>query len=191
MCIGSVDYAKLSDEELVALINDGNNAHLQELLRRYEGMLRSKAVNFSTSIDFEDYVQEGRIALFSATKVYNSSLSSFSTFASICVSRAMCSLKEKHNAKKQQPNNNAISINEDENDLIFENNTPESTFIEKEECRLLAENIKSALSAFEYKILLSFLSGESIEAISNRFEVTVKVVNNALFRARAKIKTLH
>ncbi len=185
----SLGFVELNDEELVSLINKGNGSLLQELFHRFDSILHAKAVKYSSCADIDDLVQEGLIALFSATKVYNSSLSSFSTFASVCIERAMCSLYRKALAKKQIPEGNIVSI--DDVCFLSVNSTPESDLIEKEECSLLAEQIKNSLSNTEYKILLAFLSGDSLESISVNFGVTLKAVNNAMFRARAKIKTLH
>lgn len=189
MFCGFIDYAKLSDEELVALINKGNNSLLHELFQRFNSTIYSKAVRFSSSTDLDDFVQEGLIALFSATKVYNSSLSSFSTFASVCIERAMCSLYRKNFAKKQIPGENIVSI--DEFDFLSANTTPESYLIEKEECNQLSKQIKASLSKLEYKVLLAFLSGDSLEDISIRCNLSLRTVNNAMFRARAKIKALY
>ncbi|MBE6805807.1 MAG: sigma-70 family RNA polymerase sigma factor [Ruminococcaceae bacterium] len=189
MCCDSVNCVELSNEELVSLINAGNNSLLQELFHRFDGTLQAKAVKYSSCADIDDLVQEGLIALFSATKVYNSSLSSFATFASVCIERAMCSIYRKTFAKKQIPDGNIVPI--DEVDSISVKATPETDLIEKEECGLLAEQIKNSLSHTEYKILLSFLSGDSLESIADNFNISLKAVNNAMFRARAKIKALH
>ncbi len=189
MCCNSVGYVELSDEELVSSINAGNISLLQELFHRFDSTLHAKAVKYSSGSDIDDLVQEGLIALFSATKVYNSSLSSFATFASVCIERAMCSLYRKSFAKKQIPDGNIISI--DDVNFLSANATPESDLIEKEECSLLAEQIKNSLSNTEYKVLLAFLSGDSLEFIADSFGISLKAVNNAMFRARAKIKTLH
>ena len=189
MCCNSNDYANLSDEALVERINTGDNALLKELFTRFDNILRIKANHYSADSDIDDYVQEGLIALFSATKVYNPSLSSFSTFASVCIERAMCSLYRKKFAKSQIPDDKLV-FTDDLGSFIVEPN-PESSLIDKEECRLLAEKIKNSLSSFEYRVLLAFLSGDSNDKISIRLNEPIKKVNNALFRARAKIKTLH
>lgn len=189
MCSNSVGFVELSDEELVSLINSGDDSLLQELFHRFDSTLHTKAVKYSSCSDIDDLVQEGLIALFSATKVYNSSLSSFSTFASVCIERAMCSLYRKSFAKKQIPDSNIVSI--DDVNFLSVKATPETDLIEKEECSLLAEQIKNSLSHTEYKILLAFLSGDSLEAIADSFGITLKAVNNAMFRARTKIKALH
>ncbi len=178
----------LDNEELVALVNAGNNSCLQELFRRFDTILRQKAIKFSPNIDFDDLMQEGLIALFSATKVYNSSLSSFTTFASICIDRAMCSLYRKTLSKKQIPDGSLVYF-DDVNELSV-GTTPESDFIEKEECAQLAERIKDSLSKTEYIVLLAFLSENSCEKIAQKLNMSIKSVNNAMFRARAKIRTL-
>ncbi len=183
------DAESLSNEELVSLINTGNNELLQLLFKRFDSVLHSKAHKFSSYADLDDLIQEGLIALFSATKVFNSALSSFSTFASICIERAMCTHYRKALAKKQIPENQVIYFDDINSLQVF--STPESNLIEKEECTFLTEQIKKILSKNEYRILLAFLSGDTYEEIAQSLNCSVKTVNNALFRARRKIKELH
>ena len=183
------DANRLNNEELVSLINSGNNEYLQVFFKRFDGVLHTKALKFSSNTDFDDFKQEGLIALFSATKVYNSALSSFSTFASICIERAMCDHFRKMTAKRHIPADQLIYF--DDINSLLDSDTPESNFIEKEECAYLTERIKAILSNTEYKIMLAYLSGDSYEKIANNLSCSVKKVNNAIFRARNKIKTLH
>ena len=91
----------ISDEELVLKVKDGSNEALRLLFSRYTGIVRKFATEFAQDNDIEDLVQEGLIALYSAIKVFDSSMSSFPTFASVCIKRSMISVLKKQYRKKQ------------------------------------------------------------------------------------------
>ncbi len=179
---------ELLDEELVLKIKDGDNLSLQILIKRYISIITSKAKLYNFSGDAEDLVQEGRIALYSAALSFDPELSRFSTFANVCIERAMASYIRKFYRKKQIPNSAIVSL-EASADVSSEQ-SPESVFIQKEGKELLAEGIKKELSEREYKILMLYLQGSSYEYIADKFGISVKTVNNSMYRARRKIELL-
>lgn len=178
----------LSDEELVSQVKQGNSASLQTLIKRYMPIISAKAAKFCISADNDDFLQEGLVALYSAARVFDSDISGFSALANVCIDRALISYFRKNYRKKQIPSSALVSI--DENIELSAGETPESVLIEKEECELLTENIKKKLSSREYKILLLYLAGNSYENIADKFKISVKTVNNSMYRARRKIELL-
>ncbi len=183
------DYNELSDEEIVFKIKSGCTDLLQVLFKRYLGIIRKKASTNFPSADHDDLIQEGLIALYSATNVFDGSISSFSTFASVCIDRAMCSEYRKLFSKKRVPSNRTVPL--DNLDSIISNNNPELQLIEKEECMTFTAKIKNSLSEFEYNVLLLYLVGNSYESIADNFDVDIKSVNNAMSRLRKKIKAIN
>ncbi len=177
-----------SDEELVALINNGSSYYLHHLINRYIGIIKSKIHTFLPQGDTDDMVQEGLIALYSAVQVYKPELSSFSTFASVCIDRALYSYVRTFYRKKQIPQDNLVYF-----DGCFDvasPSTPETLLIEKEDSGVMSQKIKNSLSTFEYKILLQYLAGNSYENIAKKLNVSSKSVDNAMVRARSKIKAI-
>ena len=188
----------ISDEELVAKVNAGCNEALRLLFSRYTGIVRKFAAEFSLDNDIEDLVQEGLIALYSATKVYDSSMSSFSTFASVCIKRSMLSVLKKQYRKKQVPADMLVYVNDrsDNSDrksdeLITDNTTPELLLIEKEDAACLSARVKAKLSDFEFKVLVTYLACYSYSDIAGILSVSEKSVNNAMCRVRQKLKDLN
>ncbi len=182
------DINNVSDEQLVLLINDGATYHLHHLINRYIGIIKSKVHTFLPLGDFDDMVQEGLIALYSAVQVYKPEKSSFSTFASVCIDRALYSYIRTFYRKKQIPQD--VIVHFDGCFDVAAHGTPETLLIEKEESGVLSAKIKAALSKMEYKILLQYLAGNSYEKIAANLGVSAKSVDNAMARARSKIKAI-
>lgn len=188
----------ISDEELVLKVKDGSNEALRLLFSRYTGIVRKFATEFAQDNDIEDLVQEGLIALYSAIKVFDSSMSSFSTFASVCIKRSMISVLKKQYRKKQVPADKLVYVNSDEdncdngaNTAITDNATPELLLIEKEDAASLSSRVKAKLSDFEFKVLVAYLACYSYSDIADIFSISEKSVNNAMCRVRQKLRDLN
>ena len=86
---------------------------------------------------------------------------------------------------------NAVSfVHESQSDdtVLIDDNNPESTFLDKENITDLTDKIKLSLSSFEYKVLTAYLKYGSYSETATALCVSSKDVNNALHRARKKIK---
>ncbi len=182
-----MDYCRKTDEELIKLIKNGDNESLQTLIKKYNGIIHKKASVLCPFADTDDMVQEGIIALYSAVNVYDESLSSFSTFANLCIERSMINAYRKIFSKKNISHNTAVSIDEIEKPVTA---TPESLIIEKEDCLAFTAKIKNALSAFEYKVLCEYLNNRSYDVIALNLNSDKKAIDNAMVRLRHKIKAI-
>lgn len=182
-----MDFTQYSDEQLVLEISRGNNELLHILIERYLNIIKYKAQILCPFADADDMLQEGIIALYSAINVYDNSLSSFSTFANLCIERSLISAYRKLFNKKQIPKAETVSLDTVQK---TDTTTPETVLIEKEECLAFTEKIKESLSSFEYNVLCEFLNNNSYEVIAKNLNVTKKVVNNAMLRIRNKIKAI-
>ena len=176
---------KLSDNEVILLINRGEYENLQIIIDRYLPIIIGIAKQYCPENEVEDAVQEATFALYSAVKNYDSQKSTFSTFAGVCIKRAVISHLRKNNAQKAIPEELILSIDGAD---IPTAATPESIFIEKEDFDTLAANIKLELSNLEYSVLQHFLEGKSYSEIALLLGITEKAVDNALARIRKKIK---
>lgn len=178
---------KLSDSVLVEKINSGEYDLLREIISRYTPVVQYYAKGLALNdSDVEDLVQDGLIALYSAVKGYVPDKASFSTFASLCIKRAMIGENRAAVRKKRVPVELCDSL--DETPELAGVKSAENEFIEKENLKTLTDSIRLELSEFEYKVLSAFLSGSSYSAIAEECEVSVKAVDNALKRIRAKLK---
>lgn len=176
---------KLSDNEIISLINAGEYENLQIIIERYLPLIIKTAKKYCPQNEVEDAVQESTFALYSAIKKFDPTKATFSTFASVCIKRSVIAHLRKNNAQKVIPDELLLSIEETE---IAVTDSPESILIEKENYKALADNIRLELSNFEYSVLQYFLDGKSYREIADSLHVTEKSVGNALSRIRKKIK---
>lgn len=176
---------KLSDNEVISLINAGEYENLQIIIDRYLPLIIKTAKKYCPSNEVEDAVQEATFALYSAVKNYDPKKATFSALASVCIKRSVIAHLRKNNAQKVIPEDLHLSL--EENEIAVQTN-PESILIEKESYKALADNIRLELSNLEYSVLQYFLDGKSYREIADLMHITEKSVGNALSRIRKKIK---
>ena len=175
----------MSDEEAVKLINEGEYNLLPVIIEHYMTVIVSTAKGYLSAPYVDDAVQEATIALYNAIKTYDPQRSAFSTFASLCIKRAVIAFARKNGAQKNIPDELLSSLEDSE---ISDNSTPEALFIEKEDYNTLTESIKVELSEMEYEVLQLFLAGMTYCDIAKSLNISEKSVDNALSRIRKKLK---
>lgn len=194
----TVNYENLSDENVVALAQNGDKHATEHIVHKYRGFVEIRSIPyFMAGGERDDLVQEGLIGLYKAIKSYSKEKNAnFKTFAEICVVRQMISAVKSSTRKKNSPLNHYVSIHipEDELDTIssklvdVKNNNPESMLIEREAVCGMQNKIFSVLSDFESEVLNYYLSGISYKEIAKLLKKTEKSVDNALFRIKKKIE---
>lgn len=186
-------YDKVSDEELITRLREGESGISDYLMEKYKGMVRQKArAMFLIGGDTDDLIQEGMIGLFKAIQDFKPQReASFQTFARLCVDRQIYNAIQTSRRQKHQPLNSYVSLSteevrEHEEELLTEN--PESIVIDKENTRALKERIRKQLSAMENQVLDYYLEGEGYVKIAELLGKSPKAIDNALQRIRAKIR---
>ncbi|MBR7133435.1 MAG: sigma-70 family RNA polymerase sigma factor [Clostridia bacterium] len=179
------NYENLSDNELVSLINQGNYELLQIIISRYYSTILYYVKKYCPENHREDAVQEAIFALYSAVKSFDSAKSSFSTFASLCIKRAVISVLKGQRCKRNIPDELLSPIDGLE---IIDSNSPEKIFFDREDYKTLTDTIKLELSKLEYEVLQLYLSGANYSDIALRLSITEKAVDNSLTRIRRKLK---
>lgn len=189
MCKKIVEECEnLSDEEIVVRLSSGRYAEIQVLINRYMPLIIKTVSRYNNcGIDAEDLIQEGVIAVFSAVKAYDPERSKFSTFVSICITRAIMAQIKNVGASKRIPDS-LISPLDDANTNAVDISDPESIYISKESYVRFKENICSTLSELEYKVFCAFVSGDSYSKIATDLGISVKSVDNSLRRIRTKLR---
>lgn len=194
------NYKNSSDEELITLIKQNNDkGALNYLLEKYTDLVNMKVSKyFIIGAEREDIVQEGMIGLFKAVKSFDGErLSSFKTFANLCVERQLQTAIKSSTRQKHMPLNSSVSLNTsayDDNDDIsiierLDTNTAEDpldTITKKEYYKFVENRIEETLSDFEKQVLHRYTSGESYVEIAARLDSQVKSVDNAIQRIRKK-----
>jgi len=179
------DLYGMSDEELVPLCKDNEKA-VSVLISRYLRFIRSKASLMENySVESEDLMQEGLLALLNAIRTYKSENGAkFSTYAGVCIANRMTSALAKNNK-------NAIPVEDvEEEELEDLAPTPESILIEKEKASRLEKKISSLLSEKEWQVFSLFLKGCTYGQMAQKLNVSPKTVDNALQRVRRKLKSV-
>ena len=197
----------LTDEELLALIREGDTAAMDVLMDRYKELARSKAGSmFILGGDRDDLIQEGMIGLFKAIRDYDPSReASFPTFAALCVSRQIYTAVQADGRSKHLPLNMAVSLDaaagsrdgadgskvrQALGEMISapDNDNPEQRVIDRESVRLMFDRIEQNLSPMEQEVLGLYLTGMDYREIAAVLARSPKSIDNALQRIRRKLK---
>ncbi|MBS6194624.1 MAG: RNA polymerase sporulation sigma factor SigH [Clostridiales bacterium] len=187
------EYTKYTDEELLQMMQQGDDGVIEYLIEKYKPMVRQKArVLYLVGGDQDDLIQEGMIGLFKAVRDYrNDRDASFYTFAQLCVDRQIYHAIQSSNRQKHQPLNSYVSLSGEEWEKEFSSvfqQSPENIVIAQENAVNMENRIRRQLSSFENQVLELYLDGENYLQIAERLEKTPKSIDNALQRIRAKVK---
>lgn len=184
--------APRSDGELCLRIQSGDPQAFWELAERYMSLIRAKAVRLrGGALDEEELSQEGLLGLLAAARFYRTGKNaSFPTFADVCIrNRMITALRraEKDKGTLGVP----LSLNQEEEVRALPAGAgadPEALFDDSEACEALLLRIMQALSRMEREVVLLRMKGCSYAEIASSMHTTEKAVDNALQRARGKLK---
>lgn len=192
-------YNKLSDEEIIKIIRNGDKNALDYIINKYKDIVSIKVSKyFIIGAEKDDIIQEGLIGLYKAIRSFDiEKENSFKTFANLCIERQLITAIKTSNRQKHMPLNSYLSLNmsayeDEEADTIidvFESNLAEDPLdtITKKEYYLSVESaIDKSLSDFEKKVLNRFAKGESYVQIAEKLNTPVKSIDNAIQRIRKK-----
>lgn len=192
-------YTKMSDEDIVKQVRNGDKYALEFLLEKYKELVNMKVGKYYIiGAEKEDIIQEGMIGLYKAIKDYEGEKQScFKSFANMCIERQLITAIKTSNRQKHMPLNSYLSLNtsaydEDEDTElieIFNNKTvedPLEMITKKEYYKTVEDIIDKSLSSFEKKVLQRFVQGDSYIDIANKLDAPVKSIDNAIQRIRKK-----
>jgi RNA polymerase sporulation-specific sigma factor len=192
---------ELADLQLVMRARNGDQKALDELIRRYTGFVRLKSSSyFLAGGDSEDLIQEGLIGLYKAVRDFSPELSSFRSFAELCVTRQIITAIKTATRFKHSPLNSYVSFShtpagqESEGDCTLGDalpgpsvDDPSVCVISTEELQSLVFTLGSGLSKLEADALKLYLEGESYEDMAERLGCDTKTIDNALQRVKRKV----
>ena len=186
-------YLDYSDEKLIKLASEGDKNAGEELICRYKNLVRNRARKyFLAGGDTEDLIQEGMIGLYKAMGDFDSQKNAaFFTFAYNCISKKILTAVKAAARLKHMPLNVAVNLAEltKGERLISKVISPEEIVIEKEDIDELNGWLRQILSDFERKVLNLYIDGLSYADMSAELEKPAKTIDNALSRAKNKIKS--
>ena len=164
-----------NDNELLYLIREKEDEALEIMFLKYSPLIKSRISKFRLQKDFEDFYQEGLIALNLAISryidLYNKT---FNKYFDLILQRKFIQIL------KKETNNFYNVVYFDEINFIHEENT---NYVNERKYQL------GMLSDFE-KNVFSFYSKDDLKAgeIADKLNIDVRRVYNALNRIKKKIR---
>jgi len=189
-------YSHYSDEELVKMYQDGDQAVLNFICEKYKPLvLKNSKKYFLVGGENEDLIQEGMIGLFSAIGDYDiTSEVTFFHFAQMCIDRQMIKAIEASNRKKHSPLNAYVSLYDEEGEELDEPaylaDDPAELVIEAQENLDLIDRLKQALSPMEKQVFDLYMQDFDYKEIAAKLGKPEKSIDNTLTRIKAKAKNI-
>jgi len=170
----------LSDEELVSLARGGDNRALSVLTARY--FTKGAAFGDAGYLAKDDLRQEAMLGFLSAVAAYSpANGASFETFARVCMNNSMRTAA----ARSIRTSVGTEPVEELPDDA---GSNPYDEYESFDAARVLMDTFASVLTQLEYKAFSLSLCGFSCRDSAQRLGVTEKSVENALHRARKKLR---
>lgn len=166
--------------------------NLAELYVQFLPLVKSRAAFYASDpSEYEDFVQEASIGFLDAVKSFDSGRSKFPAFAKICIDRKLIGCLRHASRKGCVPKSAFVNSEEFDNDYIKDTSPdPAKLVIDEDKYLRLLECIEKSLSDFEYGVFRLYVSGFSYDEISECLNVSQKSVDNAVQRARLKLKNI-
>lgn len=175
--VGLLDRVRKNDSEAFSLLSD-----------KYSGLVHNLVNKFTrddmTREDIEDMSQEAQMLLYKAARTYNvDSGLTFGLYARTCIKNGLITLERKRKREIKRIN---AELSE------FEISVPDTTdyIDEAESATALMEKIKDVLSPRELAVFKCLTLDYKHAEISAKLGVSVKSVENAVFRIKKKLGTL-
>lgn len=184
-------YESYSDARLAGLVRSGDPEAFAQLSARYLGLVRGKARLFEkeAALDQEDLWQEGFLGLYAAATSFDpEGAASFATYANACVYRRMVSAVRRQGTGGNRPLNESLPLDADAPQP--EEAGPAALLELRERFQAVQREMDQALSPRERQVLGWYLNGYRREELPGKTGLTLKAVDNALYRARKKLQKL-
>lgn len=199
-----MDFNKCSDETLIDIYRQGDEAAIEVLFERYKDTVRKKAkAMYLAGGDSDDLIQEGMIGLYKAVRDYDDTKeAAFKTFASMCINRQLINAVTISNRKKNMPLNTYVSFDmpaypdEDNETRLVDilktesEQNPEKLFIDREYSDSFKKKLFDRLSGFEKQVLQLYMEDNDYRQIAMLLGKTPKSIDNAIQRIRAKANSI-
>lgn len=182
-----VDYSQMSDKELLEN-NSADSGRIAELISRYMRAVFSSAAKYSHIADHEELVSDGMQGLMAAIQSYDAEKGEFSAYLSVCLDNRL-----KNTARRSVRRKNRFTGAELEQleDIPDPRPTPEEAVIDRENSDEVFRNMRTNLTAMEFRCMEGVMMGLSYNEIAKLNGIDRKSVDNAVTRARAKMRKIY
>lgn len=188
----TIEFSGCGDGQLAALIKSGDSEAFAELMERYIPAIRAKVSPFhADGIETDDLCQEGLLALLLAAKKFDpKNGASFRTYADVCISNRVIMAYRSAVGGKNRPLSNFVSLSgEDAPEFPADCSAdPEVLLDDRESSEIIRREMEEILTPMELRALKLYLGGCSYREIAKKMSVTEKAADNALQRARNKLR---
>lgn len=185
------DFETKSDRDLLTLVRRNEPDAFGELSTRYFTLIVKQAARFSGANlpEQDDLLQEGLLALYSAAVTYEEDKgASFRTYAGVCVQNRMADAVRRHSSARNRALNESLSLNSEVATQLAADGKLEDTVELKEQLTRLFQKLDEVLTPLEREAVLLQIQGCRREEIPAKTGMTLKAFDNAIYRARAKLK---
>lgn len=175
----------------------GDQNAMNQLIEYFEPEIRKISCKyFLPRADYEDLLQEGRIAIYKAVLSYNSNSDTpFLHFLRMVIKRKLIDSLRAYNRQKHLNLNAAFSLNNtlsDDQDESFINiiptvDDPETMIIALDETRSFLNELTRGFSSLELTVFrYHFLAGMKQREVTQHLGLSPKSLDNAIQRIRRK-----
>lgn len=171
---------------LIAEVKNGSDPAFEKLLEKYQGMVISTTQTYylkclDSSKEWEDWLQEAKIAFYYAVKTYDENHSrTLGAYAKICVRNKLVSRLRYLNSQKRKKDNSDTHEQGSE-DVV------QSSILSSHDIETVKKNARERLSRYEYRIFEMYASGMKGKEISSLIGKSEKSINNAIYRMKQKL----
>ncbi|MCL1866194.1 MAG: sigma-70 family RNA polymerase sigma factor [Oscillospiraceae bacterium] len=158
------------------------------LICEYMRLVRIKAYKAKKlcnrfDIDADDFVSEGFLGLLSAIRTYDEQKGKFEVYANACISNR---IKNLITSGGENGSDGEFDITS-----LPDKRLTEEIVLEKESFREISAKLHEVLSQLEYSAFSFYLDSYSYSAIAEKLGVSVKTIDNALSRAKSKLRKVY
>lgn len=167
---------------VLAEVKRGSSEAFERLCGTYDPLIRSMAERYSRMTDAgdsklrEDFVQDARLALYSAAMNYNPGDVTFGLYAKICIRNALVSELRRIERKRRAEIKAASVGTLVHEDVLSEFSADTAKYLE-------------LMSPFERQVLELYVDGLKVGKIASKLGRSSKSVSNAVYRIKEKLKS--
>lgn len=167
---------------LILQIQQGDDSAFPQLITMYSPLIAKLSKQYSDgaagALEFEDLKQEAELALFKAAQRYDLQQTkvTFGLYAKICIQNRLCSELRKLSRIKRKA------------DSVSLHGEPADRSVPSESYRTVMNMAKTVLTEKEFFVFNHYLQHDSYKKIAGMLGCSCKSVDNALTRAKRKLK---
>ncbi len=175
--------------ETVYAARYGDKAAMNELISSLAPTVESIASGYvgRCPMTRSDLIQEGMIGLLGSVYGYDAEENvRFETYATVCITNRIKDAVSGQLRNKHKPLNGYVDI--DDVDISDDMSDPQTIIAMQEQLEELSKGIENKLTGLEKDVLKLHIGGHNYSSIAEMLSISVKSVDNALQRARKKLK---